>query len=200
MKRYFSEIGISKGITLIALIITVIILLILAGTAISIAINGGDIFGKANKAREMWNEAVAEEETKIKEVLGILDSIYEIKQVNDANPGVLEGSGTSSDPYTINSIEDLVAFAYNVNAYNAGETGDNYSGKTVALGLSLDIQNDKSYANPNAKYVLGDNGYETSNSGTAIKTLLTDTAGVGFVPIGKNATNSSLVERICRNI
>ena len=54
-----------RGITLIALIITVIVLLILAGTAISIAINGGDIFSKASTARDQWNASVADEENKI---------------------------------------------------------------------------------------------------------------------------------------
>ena len=58
-----------KGITLIALIITVIILLILAGTAISIAINGGDIFGKASTAREQWNESVLQEESSLTSLL-----------------------------------------------------------------------------------------------------------------------------------
>ena len=59
----------NKGITLIALIITVIILLILAGTAISIAINGGDIFGKATDTREKWNKKVTEEESSITNTL-----------------------------------------------------------------------------------------------------------------------------------
>ena len=62
-----------KGITLIALIITVIVILILAGTAISIAINGGDIFGKASEAREGWNIAVQKEQTEIDNVLSLLD-------------------------------------------------------------------------------------------------------------------------------
>ena len=57
-----------KGITLIALIITVIILLILAGTAISIGVNGGDLFEKAQNAVELYNSKVAEEEQKINEV------------------------------------------------------------------------------------------------------------------------------------
>lgn len=65
----------NKGITLIALIITVIVLLILAGTAISISINGGDIFGRASQARESWNTAVANEQNKINEVWNILDSM-----------------------------------------------------------------------------------------------------------------------------
>ncbi len=65
----------NKGITLIALIITVIVLLILAGTAISIAINGGDIFSKAADARNQWNTAVATEQEKVDEVWNILNTM-----------------------------------------------------------------------------------------------------------------------------
>ena len=75
-----------KGITLIALIITVIVLLILAGTAISIAINGGDIFGKASQAREGWNSAVATEEQKINEVWNILNTMTGGNNGGGANP------------------------------------------------------------------------------------------------------------------
>ena len=63
-----------RGITLIALIITVIVLLILAGVAISIAINGGDIFGKASTARAEWNVAVEKENSAIQDLLGYLDA------------------------------------------------------------------------------------------------------------------------------
>ena len=70
------------GITLIALIITVIILLILAGTAISIAINGGDIFGKAAQARNAWNEAVAREESAIKDLLKYLDNPQYVESID----------------------------------------------------------------------------------------------------------------------
>lgn len=65
-----------NGITLIALIITVIILLILAGTAISIAINGGDIFGKASQARAEWNEAVAEEESELNKYIRMVNGEF----------------------------------------------------------------------------------------------------------------------------
>ncbi len=51
-----------KGVTLVALVITVIVLLILAGTAISLAINGGDLFGKTQDAVDKWNQSYEEEE------------------------------------------------------------------------------------------------------------------------------------------
>ena len=73
----------NNGITLIALIITVIVLLILAGTAISIAINGGDIFSKASTAREEWNGAVAKEQTQIDDLMGVLNSKSLIQMYHD---------------------------------------------------------------------------------------------------------------------
>ena len=44
-----------KGITLIALIITVVILIILAGTAIAIGLNGGDLLKKTENAGKRWS-------------------------------------------------------------------------------------------------------------------------------------------------
>ena len=64
-----------RGITLIALIITVIILLILVGTAISISISGGDLFGRSQNAVAQYNNRVAEKENKINEVWSILDNM-----------------------------------------------------------------------------------------------------------------------------
>ncbi len=64
-----------KGITLIALIITVIILLILAGTAISISINGEDLFGRSQNAVAQYNNKADEEEKKINDLWNILNSI-----------------------------------------------------------------------------------------------------------------------------
>ena len=61
------------GITLIALVITIIILLILGGVAINITVNQGDLFEKANNAVEQWNNKVAEEEGKINQLLNVLE-------------------------------------------------------------------------------------------------------------------------------
>ena len=69
-KNFIKE---TNGITLIALIITVIILLILAGTAISIAVNGGDLFGKAQNAVEGYNRKVSEENTVTDYYKALLD-------------------------------------------------------------------------------------------------------------------------------
>ena len=60
------------GITLISLVITIVVMLILAGVAISIAIDPEGLFGKAEEAKTDWNAKVDEEQDKIDEVLGWL--------------------------------------------------------------------------------------------------------------------------------
>ncbi len=65
----------SQGITLVALVITIILLLILAGVAINMAINSDGLFAKANEAVEGWNSAVGEEENSISNLLTIAENI-----------------------------------------------------------------------------------------------------------------------------
>ena len=87
----------NKGITLIALIITVIILLILAGTAIAISINGGNIFEKAQNAVTQYNGKVEEEENRINAIWNT------IKNENEEEPviipeGLTIGSAVTYEP------------------------------------------------------------------------------------------------------
>ncbi len=64
-----------KGITLIALVITIIVLLILAGVAISTLIGDNGILGKAVQAKEKTNEA-GDLEYLQTEALGIMSEYY----------------------------------------------------------------------------------------------------------------------------
>lgn len=53
----------SKGITLVALVITIIVLLILAGVTLSIALNGG-IINQSQEAVNSWQNASANESSQ----------------------------------------------------------------------------------------------------------------------------------------
>lgn len=75
MKNTFKS---SKGITLVALVITIIILLILAGISISALTNTG-IFGKAKDAKQKSDEAALDQNTKLDE--------YE-SEINAYLPGI----------------------------------------------------------------------------------------------------------------
>ena len=104
----------------------------------------------------------------------------------DFEPGVLEKSGNT---YTINSIEDLVAFSYNVNSGT-----ESYEGKTVTLGRNLDFQDDNSYVDANSKYKKDENGYiPDSTSEETIKSLMINKNKDGFIQIGygSNSFNGS---------
>ena len=64
-----------KGITLVSLVITIIVLLILAGVAINLAMDEEGLIGKAEEAVESWNRAVGEESNAIKNIFMIANEI-----------------------------------------------------------------------------------------------------------------------------
>lgn len=226
------------GITLIALVVTIVVLLILAGVSMSLILGNNGIINKtadaaskteieqekekvefvsANLAIEKIQYGEDVSVTKFQEMVdnefgknkatGAKETdsytitveksgnVYQIEDkgesvlvgnkdelVADSNPGVLEGDGTESNPYKINSIEDLVAFSYNVNVL-----GTTYNGKTVSLGRSLYFNGSfNSYANPDSKYAKVTNGYTPSTTATTtIKELMT--TDDGFISIGKSS-------------
>ena len=161
----------NRGITLIALVITIIVLLILAGISIAMLTGENGIITKAQEAKRRTEEAEKEEQENLQR---IAESIDGVTQVNDPTPGGLEGNGTKTNPYKIQSIEDLVVFAYEVtNGRNfIKEDGTK---EYVELDQSLDFQSDKSYINPERE------DYEEYGYNGKLKEVLNST---GFIPIG----------------
>ncbi len=77
----FKKIGIKqklqeRGITLIALVVTIIILLILAGVTLNIALSDNGLFSKTKKATEDYKEAQSEEEEAIRQISTQMYSEY----------------------------------------------------------------------------------------------------------------------------
>ena len=182
--KSFKEVN---GITLIALVITIIVLLILAGVTIATLTGDNGILTRAQDAKERTEQAEKDEKTNLAQTEDLINQYVngvEVEQVTDENPGVLEGAGTDDDPYTINSIEDLVVFASNVT------NGNTYEGQTVKLGLSLDFNSTKSYVDP-LRTDYGQYGYDGE-----LKTLLT--SGEGFIPIGKYDIETPSDEGVAR--
>ena len=160
-----------KGITLVALIVTIVILLILAGISISSLSNTG-IFGKAKEAQKVSENAEKEQKNILSEYE---DEIYNntstsnVEKVSDSKPGELEINESNPNEYTINSIEDLVFFSYDV------RNGNTYEGKTVKLGQDLDFKSSKSYVNSHRT------DYEKYGYSGDLKQALETS---GFEPIG----------------
>ena len=79
-----------RGITLVSLVITVVILLILAGVAITLAIDSNGLFARAGKAANKWNASVAEEQQAINEILAEMEDST-IKKNEPNKPKLAEG-------------------------------------------------------------------------------------------------------------
>ena len=103
----------NKGITLVALVITIIILLILAGISISALTNTG-IFGKAKDAKQKSDEAALDQNTKLDE--------YE-SEINAYLPGQNNGGGGE----TVVKVTLVDGSTVNLTKENFGE----YLGKKV---------------------------------------------------------------------
>ena len=78
-----------RGITLIALVVTIIVLLILAGVSISLVINNNGVISKSKEARDQYVEAQTNEEKHFNEVTDWIDT-----KVGDSTGG---GSVTKID-------------------------------------------------------------------------------------------------------
>ena len=171
--KYFNN---NLGITLISLVITIIVLLILAGVSIAMLTGENGILTQAQRAKNETENATRKEEEDLAKLEAMVNGEdIVITPVDDENPGQLEQEDETT--FVINSIEDLVVFSHNV------RNGNKYEGQTVKLGVNLDFKSDKSYVDPD-RTDYGIYGYDGN-----LKQLLT--TGEGFIPIGdQEGTNS----------
>ena len=101
-----------EGITLVALIITIIVLLILAGVTLAMVMGDSGIFGKANSAKENTQIETAKEILKMK----VLENeLY--KETNDAE--------AKTDEELLNPVkEKLIQDGYTINEDNTITIGE----------------------------------------------------------------------------
>ena len=90
------------GITLVALVVTIIVLLILAGVTISLALGDNGIIGKAQEASNMYANASKDERTALNE---LSDEVSRLSKRGDDGEG--EGSAGLSEAQ-ITAIENKI--------------------------------------------------------------------------------------------
>lgn len=91
-----------KGITLIALVVTIVVLLILAGISINIMVGEDGIIGKASKAKNKTSEALQNELSGLNSLEDILNDYSDEKpEKYDVNTTKTEGSDLFSTTVTI---------------------------------------------------------------------------------------------------
>ena len=109
----------NRGITLIALIITIIILLILVGVSINLAIKG-DLFGSAEKAVSGTNDKVAQEQTRVDELMGRLEDVN-------------NKSSKHNWQYTDSTRAKIRCTCERCKAFNDGDS----TGRTLSIGQQI---------------------------------------------------------------
>ena len=127
-----------SGITLIALVVTIVVLLILAGVSINAVFGDSGIIKKAQDAQNKANESAQKDMEQINELENWLNE----KTVGSLTPWSGEtadsfssGNGTEEDPYTIETAEQLAFFASQVNA------GETFEGKFISIIKSINLGN-----------------------------------------------------------
>ena len=93
-----------SGITLIALVVTIIVLLILAGITISLVFSENGIIAKVREAANKTNEAIINEQTQMNDVTAAMENMLNgvggsTTPEEPDTPGVLEiGSTVTYNP------------------------------------------------------------------------------------------------------
>lgn len=112
-----------KGVTLVALVITIVILLILAGITISTLTGDNGLFKRAQQAKEKTKESQNEEEKSIEDYISKIDDLTE-------------------EPQLINEIENKV-----VNTEKNTKLIDSYGNKLVLpVGFKVVVDETTNYA------------------------------------------------------
>ena len=98
-----------KGITLIALVVTIIVLLILAGIALNLTIGQNGIFSRAQKSVNTWKNAESNEQLAMGELEDLMD-------------GYLNGNGgdDQDDEVIVDTVKIPKGFYYVGGAKNTG--------------------------------------------------------------------------------
>ena len=130
MKKLLKE---KKAITLIALVITIVVLIILAGVLINISLGNNGLFNKAKTAKEMYTNAQDYEEEQIAKTTNEIDSYVDgNRDVSIINPytiqtgstGALSAAGRNEPTFTITLPKEMKDANYmisvNINRWGNG--------------------------------------------------------------------------------
>lgn len=123
-----------QGITLIALIITIIILLILVGVSVNLLIKG-DLFGSAEKAVKGTNAKVEEQQSAVDELMKELENVQKPGKTEEPEQpgGDEEETLIHNWKYTDSSRAKIKCTCVKCKAFNDGDS----TGRTLSIGQQI---------------------------------------------------------------
>ncbi len=105
-----------RGITLIALIVTIITMLILAGISIKLAIDNNGVIENAKEAKNQYEQAQTEDDSKLSDLSSIM------KNKLDANRGNSSNSGEEESTVTVSGFDSTILINYPTDTCNFSVT------------------------------------------------------------------------------
>ena len=136
----------AKGITLVALVSTIVILLILAGISISALTNTG-IFQKAKEAKQKSDDAALDQNTKLDEYEKELDQYLPQKLIDKVNDGTIKVgdyiSYTPDGASTENILQELATYSGSKNEYTTSTLTQEIDKETGLKWRVLDVKDGK---------------------------------------------------------
>lgn len=131
-----------KGITLIALVVTIVVLLILAGISINIMVGEDGIIGKASKAKNKTSEALQNELSGLNSLEDILNDYSDEKpEKYDVNTTKTEGSDLFSTTVTIDVDFEVKEFDYEQKKKIAAALCDYSTYEELKNGFGINEEN-----------------------------------------------------------
>lgn len=130
-----TNINSKRGITLVALIITIIIMLILAGVAISLITGEGSIFNKADLAKTKYEQAAQNEKNTIDQLM-VSDII--IPDSSKIQFTYTPSTGWTNQPVKVDITTSETGYALQYSLDN-GTTWENYEGSLSITKNNTDV-------------------------------------------------------------
>ena len=181
MKEFAKSYKRQEGITLVALVITVVVMLILAGVAIAAVVDGDGLFSKTRQAAETYENAARNEGDTIQSMINQID-----EYLGNKNTGT--GDGDDDNPpaggATIGEIVDA-------NKTFSGGTTGSYSDPIIPKGFAPVGNEQDSTITEEAEWG-SENGYQKG-------LVIQDASGNQFVWVPVDGTNVTFARQDWRN-
>ena len=160
-----------NGITLIALVITIIVMLILAGVTISVLIGQGNIIENSKNAVGKYNNRVIEEQEILNEVIEYINNSGSIEET-----GISISVVTDTTEVTKKVIVTVVGNAEEGIKRFTSTMGDN---KTYGEGTKEIVETCEITENGVYVFTIEDNKGKTANKGILIENIIEGTIQIG---------------------
>ena len=167
-----------KGITLISLVLTVIIMLILAGVGISVLTNDGGLFDKTKLAADEYNKSSVLEKFRVKMLNLDMQTIYDTGEVAQL-----------ADLPKLTDTSNQVYYDKEITYVAVTET----EGIVKMDGYTFNVDSNLNVTHINGSLVQEEKGPETPGSSTlpGQKSDITVKLADGMVPVTYNTTDTS---------